>query len=99
MARGIGTFVSASTVQRWLNQDALKPWQCHSWIFITDPDFQPKAERVLDGRGGSAGPGCRVTGGNSPGPGGSRGLLQAQGSRSTAGQSMRTQLRIRRARL
>ncbi|MFI1709559.1 transposase [Streptomyces griseoruber] len=28
--------------------DALKPWQCRSWIFITDPDFRAKAERVLD---------------------------------------------------
>ncbi|MFI6724796.1 IS630 family transposase [Streptomyces sp. R-74717] len=48
MQRGIATFVSASTVRRWLGQDALKPWQYRSWIFITDPDFRPKAERVLD---------------------------------------------------
>ncbi|MFE7113068.1 IS630 family transposase [Streptomyces sp. NPDC057575] len=48
MARGIATFVSASTVRRWLADDALKPWQHRSWIFITDPDFRPKAERVLD---------------------------------------------------
>jgi transposase len=31
-----------------LARDALKPWQYRSWIFITDPDFRPKAERVLD---------------------------------------------------
>lgn len=48
MERGIATFVSASTVRRWLSQDALKPWQHRTWIFITDPDFRPKAERVLD---------------------------------------------------
>ncbi|MFG2234896.1 IS630 family transposase [Streptomyces sp. NPDC048723] len=48
VARGIATFVSASTVCRWLADDALKPWQHRSWIFITDPDFQPRAERVLD---------------------------------------------------
>jgi hypothetical protein len=48
MAREIATFVSASTVRRWLAQDTLKPWQHRSWIFITDPDFRPKAERVLD---------------------------------------------------
>ncbi|MFI6824826.1 helix-turn-helix domain-containing protein [Micromonospora sp. NPDC050187] len=48
MARDIATFVSASTVRRWLAQDTLKPWQHRSWIFITDPDFRPKAERVLD---------------------------------------------------
>lgn len=47
-ARGITGPVSASTVRRWLGQDALKPWQHRSWIFITDPDFRIKAERVLD---------------------------------------------------
>ncbi|WP_405945021.1 transposase [Streptomyces sp. NBC_00932] len=35
-------------MRRWLGQDTLKPWQYRSWIFITDPDFRPKAERVLD---------------------------------------------------
>ncbi|MFF9645905.1 helix-turn-helix domain-containing protein [Kitasatospora aureofaciens] len=46
--RGIAAFMSASTVRRWLAEDALKPWQYRSWIFITDPQFRPKAERVLD---------------------------------------------------
>ncbi|MFF3985109.1 IS630 family transposase [Streptomyces sp. NPDC001797] len=45
--RGIAAFVSASTVRRWLADDALKPWQHRSWIFITDPDFRAKAQRVL----------------------------------------------------
>jgi hypothetical protein len=40
--------VSASTVRRWLNADAIKPWQCRSWIFPRDPDFALKAARVLD---------------------------------------------------
>jgi hypothetical protein len=35
-------------VRRWLREDAIKPWQHRSWIFITDPGFRPKAERVLD---------------------------------------------------
>ncbi|MFF7888555.1 helix-turn-helix domain-containing protein [Streptomyces sp. NPDC020794] len=48
MQRGIAPFVSASTVRRWLANDALKPWQHRSWISITDPDFRPKAQRVLD---------------------------------------------------
>ncbi|MFE6955632.1 IS630 family transposase [Streptomyces sp. NPDC057696] len=48
MARGIAPSVSASTVRRWLGQDALKPWQHRSWIFVTDPDFRPKAQQVLD---------------------------------------------------
>lgn len=47
-ARGITGPVSASTVRRWLADDALKPWQHHSWIFITDPDFRARAQRVLD---------------------------------------------------
>ncbi|MBO0914716.1 IS630 family transposase [Streptomyces laculatispora] len=47
-ARGITETVSASTVRRWLHQDALKPWQYRSWIFIRDPDFRAKARRVLD---------------------------------------------------
>jgi hypothetical protein len=40
--------VSASTVGRWLKEDALKPWQHHSWISVRDPDFAAKAARVLD---------------------------------------------------
>jgi transposase len=46
--RGIATAVSAATVGRWLAEDALKPWQHRSWIFIRDPDFHAKASRVLD---------------------------------------------------
>jgi transposase len=45
---GICESISSSTVRRWLSEDALKPWQFQSWIFITDPDFEPKAQRVLD---------------------------------------------------
>ena len=45
---GICRSISPSTVRRWLSEDALKPWQYQSWIFITDPDSQPKAQRVLD---------------------------------------------------
>jgi len=39
---------SASTIWRWLDDDALKPWQQRSWIFVRDPDFAWKACRVLD---------------------------------------------------
>lgn len=46
--QGTATFVSASTVRRWLSADALKPWQHQPWIFITDPDFRPEAKRALD---------------------------------------------------
>jgi transposase len=45
---GICASISPATVRRWLSEDALKPWQYQSWIFITDPDFTAKAHRVLD---------------------------------------------------
>jgi hypothetical protein len=45
--RGV-TDASASTIGRWLAEDAIKPWQHRSWIFPRDPDFLEKAGRVLD---------------------------------------------------
>lgn len=45
--RGV-TEASASTIWRWLDEDALRPWQVRSWIFRRDPDFLAKASRVLD---------------------------------------------------
>jgi DDE superfamily endonuclease len=42
------TDASASTIWRWLHDHSLKPWQQRSWIFPRDPEFQPKAGRVLD---------------------------------------------------
>ncbi len=48
VARAIAPAMSASTVRRWLRADAIKPWQYRSWIFIRDPDFRAKAQRVLD---------------------------------------------------
>jgi hypothetical protein len=45
--RGISE-ASASTIWRWLHDDALKPWQQRSWIFVRDPAFAEKAGRVLD---------------------------------------------------
>ncbi|MFJ9483767.1 hypothetical protein ACIRRI_54450 [Streptomyces mirabilis] len=47
VARAIAGAISASTVRRWLKQDALKLWQYQSWIFITNPAFRTRAERVL----------------------------------------------------
>jgi len=45
--RGVSQ-ASASTIGRWLSEDAIKPWQHRSWIFARDPDFLEKAGRVLD---------------------------------------------------
>jgi len=40
--------MSASTIWRILDTDALKPWQHRSWLFPRDPHFAAKAGRVLD---------------------------------------------------
>jgi len=39
---------SASTIRRWLADDAIKPWQHRSWISVRDPEFAATAARVLD---------------------------------------------------
>jgi hypothetical protein len=46
--RGLVAKISGRTLWRWLDEDALRPWQHRSWIFPRDPNFQSKAERVLD---------------------------------------------------
>jgi DDE superfamily endonuclease len=46
--QGIVASISGTTIWRWLSTDAIKPWQHRSWIFPRDPDFGPKAARVLD---------------------------------------------------
>ena len=40
--------LSDTTLWRWLNQDAIRPWQHRCWIFPRDPDFAAKAGRILD---------------------------------------------------
>ena len=45
--RGVSD-ASATTIWRWLHEDAIKPWQVRSWLFARDPDFAEKAGRVLD---------------------------------------------------
>ena len=42
------TDASATTIWRWLAEDAIRPWQQRSWLFIRDPAFRAKAHRVLD---------------------------------------------------
>ncbi len=48
VAEGLVADSSASTVRRWLAEDAIRPWQFRSWIFPRDPHFSAKAARVLD---------------------------------------------------
>jgi hypothetical protein len=45
--RGV-TDASATTIWRWLAEDAIKPWQQRSWLVVRDPAFGAKAYRVLD---------------------------------------------------
>lgn len=47
LERGV-TEASASTIWRWLHEDAIKPWQTRSWIFPRDAQFAEKAGRALD---------------------------------------------------
>jgi hypothetical protein len=46
--RGIVATVGETTLWRWLDEDAIRPWTHRSWIFPRDPDFEAKAARVLD---------------------------------------------------
>ena len=43
IARGIVAQISGATIWRWLDQDAIRPWQHRSWIFPRDPHFEQKA--------------------------------------------------------
>jgi DDE superfamily endonuclease len=47
-AHGLSASLSDTTVWRWLNEDAIRPWQHRCWIFPRDPDFESKAGRILD---------------------------------------------------
>ena len=47
-AAGIAATISDKTVWRWLNEDAIRPWQHRTWIFPRDPQFAAKASRILD---------------------------------------------------
>lgn len=40
--------ISRSTLCRWYQQDALRPWRYHSWLFPRDPEFLSKATVVLE---------------------------------------------------
>jgi hypothetical protein len=46
--RGIVAQISGTTIWRWLDADAIRPWQHRSWIFPRDANFTEKAGRVLD---------------------------------------------------
>jgi len=45
---GLVASISGITIWRWLNEDAIRPWQHRCWIFPRDPNFAEKAGRILD---------------------------------------------------
>ena len=48
LRRGLVASIGTTTLWRWLAQDAIRPWHHRSWIFPRDPNFEPKAGRILD---------------------------------------------------
>jgi len=46
--QGIVAQISGTTVGRWLEADAIRPWSHRSWIFPRDPQFAEKAGVILD---------------------------------------------------
>ena len=45
---GLVASISDTTIWRWLDEDAIRPWQHRCWIFPRDPDFAEKAGRIFD---------------------------------------------------
>jgi hypothetical protein len=59
--RGV-TEASASTIWRWLHDDAIRPWQQRSWLFMRDPEFAAKAGGCsISTPGASRAAGCAQT--------------------------------------
>jgi hypothetical protein len=46
--RGLVASIGDTTLWRWLTDDAIRPWTHRSWIFPRAPDFQERADRVLE---------------------------------------------------
>jgi hypothetical protein len=45
---GLVASIGDSTIWRWLNEDAIRPWQHRCWVFPRDPNFVEKAGPILD---------------------------------------------------
>ena len=48
VGQGLVASIGHTTVWRWLDEDAIRPWHHRTWIFPRDPDFARKAGRILD---------------------------------------------------
>ena len=53
LARGLVATISGTTLWRWLDADAIRPWRHRSWVFPRDPQFAERAGPVLDLYAGS----------------------------------------------
>jgi hypothetical protein len=48
LARGLVATISGTTLWRWLDADAIRPWRYRSGVFPRDPQFAERAGPVLD---------------------------------------------------
>ena len=48
LTRGLVATISGTTLWRWLDADAIRPWRHRSWVFPRDPQFAERAGPVLD---------------------------------------------------
>ena len=48
LTRGLVATVSGTTLWRWLDADAIRPWRHRSWLFPRDPQFAECADPILD---------------------------------------------------
>jgi transposase len=48
LARGLVAMISGTTLWRWLDADAIRPWRHRSWLFPRDPRFADRAGPILD---------------------------------------------------
>jgi hypothetical protein len=48
LTRGLVATVSGTTLWRWLDADAIRPWRHRSWLFPRDPRFAERAGPILD---------------------------------------------------
>jgi len=48
LTRGLVATINGTTLWRWLEADAIRPWRHRSWVFPRDPQFAERAGPVLD---------------------------------------------------
>jgi hypothetical protein len=48
VTRGLVATIGSTTLWRWLDADAIRPWRHRSWLFPRDPLFAERAGPILD---------------------------------------------------